>query len=85
MCRWSSHTCSKRPAAENMLRRLKFISGIAVMLFLALLVSAEQRFPPPDFDSGYSLPSPPFPPRAPSGCNTRTRACFSPPWAWRSG
>jgi ferredoxin len=27
------------------------------MLFLALMVSAEQRFPPPDFESGYQLPS----------------------------
>ena len=40
-----------------MLRRLKFIGALGVMLLLALMVSAEQRFPPPDFESGYRLPS----------------------------
>jgi ferredoxin len=40
-----------------MLRRLKFIGALGVMLLMALLVSAEQRFPPPDFENGYSLPS----------------------------
>ncbi|MGA2176556.1 MAG: 4Fe-4S binding protein [Verrucomicrobiota bacterium] len=40
-----------------MLRRLKCIGALGVMLLLALLVSAEQRFPPPDFESGYRLPS----------------------------
>ena len=40
-----------------MLRRLKFISGLGVMLLMALMVSAEQRFPPPDFENGYRLPT----------------------------
>ena len=40
-----------------MLRRLKFIAALGVMSLLALLVSAEQRFPPPDFDNGYRVPS----------------------------
>ncbi len=40
-----------------MLRRLKFIGALGVMLLLALMLSAEQRFPPPDFESGYRLPS----------------------------
>jgi ferredoxin len=40
-----------------MLRRLKFAGALGVMLLLALAVSAEQRFPPPDFESGYRLPS----------------------------
>ena len=40
-----------------MLRRLKFIGALGVMWLTALLVGAEQRFPPPDFDSGYRLPS----------------------------
>ena len=40
-----------------MLRRLKFIGALGVMLLLALMVCAEQRFPPPDFESGYRLPS----------------------------
>ena len=40
-----------------MLRRLKSIGALGVMLFLALMVCAGQRFPPPDFESGYRLPS----------------------------
>ena len=40
-----------------MLRRLKFIGALGVMLLLAWVVCAEQRFPPPDFESGYRLPS----------------------------
>jgi NosR/NirI family nitrous oxide reductase transcriptional regulator len=40
-----------------MFRRLKFIGALGVMLLLALMVSAEQRFPPPDFENGYRLPS----------------------------
>ena len=44
-----------------MLRRLKFIGALGAMLLLAFLVSAEQRFPPPDFDSGYRIPSPTTP------------------------
>ena len=40
-----------------MLRRLKFIGALGVMLLLGWMVSAEQRFPPPDFESGYRLPS----------------------------
>ncbi len=31
------------------------------MLLLGFLVSAEQRFPPPDFESGYRIPSPTAP------------------------
>jgi polyferredoxin len=40
-----------------MLRRLKWIGALGVMLLLGWAVSAEQRFPPPDFESGYRLPS----------------------------
>jgi ferredoxin len=40
-----------------MLRRLKFVGALGVMLLLALMVCAEQRFPPPDFENGYRLPS----------------------------
>jgi NAD-dependent dihydropyrimidine dehydrogenase PreA subunit len=40
-----------------MIRRLKFIGALGVMLLLALMVSAEQRFPPPDFENGYHLPT----------------------------
>jgi ferredoxin len=40
-----------------MLRRLKFIGALGVMLLLALMVCAEQRFPPPDFENGHRLPS----------------------------
>ncbi|MGD0814583.1 MAG: 4Fe-4S binding protein [Verrucomicrobiota bacterium] len=40
-----------------MLHRLKIIGALGVMLLLGLVVGAEQRFPPPDFDSGYRLPS----------------------------
>jgi polyferredoxin len=40
-----------------MFRRLKFIGALGVMLLLALTLPAEQRFPPPDFESGYRLPS----------------------------
>jgi ferredoxin len=40
-----------------MLRRLKIIGALGVMLLLGLMVSAEQRFPPPDFENGYQLPS----------------------------
>jgi len=39
------------------MRRLKFIGGLGVMLLLAWVVSAEPRFPPPDFESGYRLPT----------------------------
>jgi ferredoxin len=39
-----------------MLRRLKFLGALGVMLLLAWVVCAEQRFPPPDFESGYRLP-----------------------------
>jgi ferredoxin len=45
-----------------MLRRLKFIGALAVMLLLAWVVSADQRFPPPDFESGYRLPATTIPP-----------------------
>ena len=44
-----------------MLRRLKFIGALGAMLLLGFLVSAEQRFPPPDFESGYRIPSPTTP------------------------
>jgi ferredoxin len=44
-----------------MLRRLKFIGALGVMLLLAWVVGADQRFPPPDFESGYRLPSPATP------------------------
>jgi NosR/NirI family nitrous oxide reductase transcriptional regulator len=40
-----------------MLRRLKFFGALGVMLLLALMVCAEQRFPPPDFENGYRLPA----------------------------
>jgi len=40
-----------------MLRRLKFLGALGAMLLLALVVSAEQRFPPPDFESGYRIPA----------------------------
>jgi NAD-dependent dihydropyrimidine dehydrogenase PreA subunit len=40
-----------------MLRPLKFIGALGVMLFVAMMVCAEQRFPPPDFESGYRIPS----------------------------
>jgi ferredoxin len=40
-----------------MLRRLKFIAALGVMLHLGWLASAEQRFPPPDFESGYRMPA----------------------------
>jgi ferredoxin len=40
-----------------MLRRLKFIGALGAMLLLALMVCAEQRFPPPDFESGYRIPT----------------------------
>jgi ferredoxin len=40
-----------------MLRRLKFMGALGVMLLLALVVCAEQRFPPPDFESGYRIPT----------------------------
>ena len=40
-----------------MLRRLKCAGALGVMLLLALMAGAEQRFPPPDFDNGYVLPS----------------------------
>ncbi len=38
-------------------RRLKFIWTLGVMLLLSLMVTAEQRFPPPDFENGYQLPT----------------------------
>ncbi len=40
-----------------MFRRLKFTGALGVMLLLGLMVSAEQRFPPPDFENGYRVPS----------------------------
>jgi len=39
-----------------MLRRLKIIAALGVMCLLALMVGAEQRFPPPDFENGYRVP-----------------------------
>jgi ferredoxin len=44
-----------------MLRRLKFMGALGMMLLLALMVCAEQRFPPPDFESGYRIPAPSTP------------------------
>ncbi len=38
-------------------RRLKYFLAPVVILFAALMACAEQRFPPPDFESGYHLPS----------------------------
>jgi len=46
----------------SMIRRLKWIGALGAMLLPALMVCAEQRFPPPDFESGYTLPSPSTPP-----------------------
>ncbi|MGA2554899.1 MAG: 4Fe-4S binding protein [Verrucomicrobiota bacterium] len=43
-----------------MFRRLKFIGALGAMLLLAFLVSAEQRFPPPDFEN-HRIPSPTTP------------------------
>ena len=40
-----------------MIRRLKYIVAMAAMLLLAYVAGAEQRFPPPDFESGYHLPT----------------------------
>jgi ferredoxin len=40
-----------------MIRRLKFIGALGVMLLPALLACADSRFPPPDFEKGYQLPS----------------------------
>jgi hypothetical protein len=41
-----------------MARHLKFVVALGVMLLLGLMVSAEQRFPPPDFEeSHHVLPS----------------------------
>jgi NosR/NirI family nitrous oxide reductase transcriptional regulator len=40
-----------------MFRRLKFFGAMGVMLLLALTVFAEPRFPPPDFENGYQIPS----------------------------
>jgi ferredoxin len=45
-----------------MTRRLKFLAAFGVMSLLALVVSADPRFPPPDFESGYRLPSASTPP-----------------------
>jgi ferredoxin len=45
-----------RPGSD-MIGRLKFIGVLAVMLLMAWMVSAEQRFPPPDFESGHPLPT----------------------------
>jgi ferredoxin len=45
-----------------MARHLKFVVALGVMLLLGLMVSAEQRFPPPDFENGYVLPSASTPP-----------------------
>jgi ferredoxin len=53
--------CSVEPLAQpvgnRILRRLKFIVVLAVILLPALLACAEQRFPPPDFEAPYRLPS----------------------------
>jgi ferredoxin len=40
-----------------MLRRLKIIAALGVMWLSALMVFAEQRFPPPEFENGYHLPT----------------------------
>jgi ferredoxin len=44
-----------------MIHRLKVIGATGMMLLLGLAVWGEQRFPPPDFESGYRLPSPSTP------------------------
>ncbi|HXR08325.1 MAG TPA: 4Fe-4S binding protein, partial [Candidatus Acidoferrum sp.] len=40
-----------------MLRRLKFLAALGVMLLLGWVVCAEQRFPPPDFETKYQMPA----------------------------
>jgi polyferredoxin len=40
-----------------MLRRLKFIAALGVACLWAMVVSAEQRFPPPEFENGYTIPT----------------------------
>jgi ferredoxin len=40
-----------------MFRRLKIMGALGVLLLLALMAPAEQRFPPPDFENGYTLPT----------------------------
>jgi polyferredoxin len=40
-----------------MTRRLKVLGLLAVLMLQALLVSAEQRFPPPEFENGYAIPT----------------------------
>ncbi len=40
-----------------MYRRLKYLGALGAMLFLVLAAGAEQRFPPPDFETGYQIPS----------------------------
>jgi Fe-S-cluster-containing hydrogenase component 2 len=40
-----------------MLQRLKLIGALVAAFLLALMAGAEQRFPPPDFDSGYKIPA----------------------------
>ena len=42
-------------------RRLKLTGALGMLLLAALMICAEQRFPPPDFESGYHLPAPSTP------------------------
>jgi len=44
-------------AGRGFFYRLKFIGALGLTLFVALMVSAEQRFPPPDFENGYRIPT----------------------------
>ena len=44
-----------------MIRFLHIITAIALFLVVCSVVSGAERFPPPDFESGYELPSPSVP------------------------
>jgi len=44
-----------------MIRSGHIIIGVAVLLSLCVVAAAGERFPPPDFESGYTRPSPTVP------------------------